>query len=76
MEQRFYHQEPITTHFSKIFEGAQEYTVLSRIQAIVQSHLMNDLYKHKIYASTKALSALEPLKSKAKNRNSFGRREE
>ena len=66
----------ITTDFSKIFDAAQAYVVLGRLRSLDQLFLLNDVYRHKIYASPKALSALKTLESKAINRNSIGRRED
>ena len=66
----------ITTDFSRIFEGAQAYTVMSRLKSLDQLYLLNDVYRNKIYAPPKALSALKTLESKAINRNCIGRRED
>ena len=66
----------ITSDFSKIFDSSQVYTVLSRIKQLDQLFLINDVYKHKIYTSRKALKALKELENKAINSNCIGRRED
>ena len=66
----------ITTDFSKKFEGLQAYTVLSRVKNLEQLYLINDVYRHKIYTSPKALKALKELEPRAINSNCIGRRDD
>ena len=66
----------VTSDFSKIFEGSQAYTVLSRTKRLDQLFLLNDVYEHKIYASQKAIDALKSLEERAVNPNCIGRRED
>ena len=72
----FHPPNSVTTSFETVFEGAQAYTVLSRIKQIDQLYLINDVYRNKIYANLKALRALKDLENKAINANSIGRRED
>ena len=66
----------VTSDFSKIFEGSQAYTVLSRTKRLDQLFLLNDVYEHKIYASQKAIDALKSLEERAVNPNCIGRRDD
>ena len=66
----------LTSNFSKIFDGSQAYTVLSRIKKLDQLFLINDVYREKIYTSQKALKALKDIESRAINMNVIGRRDD
>ena len=64
----------ITTSFRDLFEGSMSYIALSRIKALSQLYLLNDLYEEKIYTSQKALKALKYLEDLAINADSIGKR--
>ena len=66
----------LTSDFSKIFDGSQAYTVLSRIKRLDQLFLLNDVYRDKIYTNQKPLKTLKDLESKAINANVIGRRDD
>ena len=66
----------ITSDLSKNFDGSQAYTVLSKIKKLDQLFLLNDVYRHKIYTSPKALKAPKELEDRAINSNCIGERED
>ena len=60
--------EKLVVHLKHVFEPAQAYVILSRVQCLNQLYIKNGLYPEKIYASDLALAELESMqKSKQTN---------
>ena len=58
----------LIVNLSKVFEAAQAYVMLSRVQESQQLIILNSLPVEKIYPSTKAMAELDKMNKKALNR--------
>ena len=54
---------------SRVFEAAQAYVMLSRVQELEQLVIINTVQKDKIYPSPQAMAELENMNSNALNSN-------
>ena len=59
----------LVTDIRTVFEPAQAYVMLSRVQCIQQLFILGELAEKKFYISEKALSELRKLEAKSINRN-------
>ena len=59
----------LAADFRTVFEAAQAYVMLSRVQTISQLFVIDSLPEQKFYASQKALSELERLEKVSVNKN-------
>ena len=59
----------VALHISSVFDDAQAYVMLSRVQEINQIYILDSLPDGKIRASTKALTELEAMNKKSINQN-------
>ena len=67
--QTIYKPNTSANDFRTVFEAAQSYVMLSRVQALSQLFIIDSLPDNKFYASPKALMELERLVSKSLNKN-------
>ena len=59
----------IAINIASVFEAAQAYVMLSRIESLKQLYILENLPENKIYASKKALEELEEMNLRSINRN-------
>ena len=59
----------IAVDIASVFEAAQAYVMLSRIEGLEQLYILESLPENKIYASRKALGELEEMNERSLNRN-------
>jgi hypothetical protein len=59
----------VALHISSVFDDAQAYVMLSRVQEINQIYILDSLPDGKIRASAKALTELEAMNKKSINQN-------
>ena len=59
----------IAVDIASVFEAAQAYVMLSRIEALEQLYILEKLPENKIYASGKALEELEEMNKRSINNN-------
>ena len=59
----------LAVDFRTVFEAAQSYVMLSRVETISQLFIIDSLPDNKFYASLKALSELERLENVSINKN-------
>ena len=61
--------QKVVIDLRSIFEAAQAYVMLSRVQELDQLYILEDLPKNKIYANHSALAEIERLMNVSKNNN-------
>ena len=59
----------IAVDIASVFEAAQAYVMLSRVESLEQLYVLGSLPENKIYASRKALQELEEMNTRSLNKN-------
>ena len=59
----------ISVDIASVFEAAQAYVMLSRVESLDQLYILGSLPENKLYASRKALEELEYMNERSINRN-------
>ena len=59
----------IAIDIASVFEAAQTYVMLSRVESLDQLYILGSLPENKLYASRKALEELEDMNERSINRN-------
>ena len=61
----------IAVDIESVFEAAQAYVMLSRVESLDQLYILGRLPENKLYTSRKALAELEDMIERSINRNTI-----